>query len=168
MRRNPQPDLPARVEARLHGAALGPPLARTLVLAVPAAAVVVLGAPRAWPLGVAGALLLALAAMKALRAVLAWDRTQILVTRDSLVVVHGLMRRRTAAVSLPPGGALEVDQGLVGRLLGFGTVVAGDLEIPYVADPARVCRAGERLDAAAPETRTSSGVRERRRAARAG
>jgi hypothetical protein len=98
VRRDPPSAFPARVEARLHGAALGPPLARTLVLAVPAAAVVVLGAPRAWPLGVAGALALALAALSALRAVLAWDRTKVLVTRDSLVVVHGLVRRRTAAV----------------------------------------------------------------------
>ncbi len=140
MRPHPQPARP--IEARLHGAALARPLGRALLLSLPATAVVVLGAPRAWPLGVVGAVALALAALGALRAVLAWDRTRVLVTRERVVVVHGLLRRRTAAVALSPGGALEVDQGLVGRLLGFGTVIAGDLEIPYVADPRSVCRLG--------------------------
>jgi membrane protein YdbS with pleckstrin-like domain len=131
---------PVALEARLHGAALARPLVRGLVVAAPATAVVVLGAPRAWPLGVVGALALALVAVGAVRAVLAWDRTTIVVTPDRLVVAHGVLRRRTATVTLAPGGALEVQQGLVGRLLGFGTVAAGELEIPYVADPRRLSR----------------------------
>jgi hypothetical protein len=28
--------------------------------------------------------------------------------------------------------AVEVEQGLLGRFLGYGTLVAGNLEIPYV------------------------------------
>ena len=37
----------------------------------------------------------------------------------------------------PPGqvAALEWEQGILGRLLGYGTIVAGDFEVPYV--PAR-------------------------------
>jgi hypothetical protein len=34
---------------------------------------------------------------------------------------------------------VEVEQSALGRMLGYGTVIAGDLEIPYVPDPGRVC-----------------------------
>ena len=37
-------------------------------------------------------------------------------------------------------GPVEVEQGLLGRMLGYGTVIAGDLEVPYVPDPRRVGR----------------------------
>jgi hypothetical protein len=37
-------------------------------------------------------------------------------------------------------GPVEVEQSLAGRLLGYGTLIAGDLEVPYVPDPRRVCR----------------------------
>jgi hypothetical protein len=34
---------------------------------------------------------------------------------------------------------IEVEQTLLGRLLGYGTLIAGNLEIPYVREPRRVC-----------------------------
>jgi hypothetical protein len=37
-------------------------------------------------------------------------------------------------------GVVEVDQTLSGRLLGYGTLVAGELEIPYVPRPREVAR----------------------------
>jgi hypothetical protein len=49
-----------------------------------------------------------------------------------------VLRRRAAAVRLPAAGPIEVEQSLPGRLLGYGTVMAGDLEIPFVAQPARL------------------------------
>jgi hypothetical protein len=32
-----------------------------------------------------------------------------------------------------------MEQSGLGRMLGYGTVIAGELEIPYVPDPRRVC-----------------------------
>ena len=49
--------------------------------------------------------------------------------------MRGTLRRRIAAVRLERVGAVEVDQSLVGRLLGYGTLVAGPLEITYVPQP---------------------------------
>jgi uncharacterized membrane protein YdbT with pleckstrin-like domain len=129
-----------RYETRRHGVVLARPLVRALVLVGGGIALVVAGEPVAWPLGVAGAILAALGALAALRAVLAWDRTKVVVTENELLVVHGVVRRRMAAVELGPGSALEIEQSLLGRLLGYGTVLAGDLEIPYVPDPRRLRR----------------------------
>ena len=56
-------------------------------------------------------------------------------TDEQLAVVRGTLRRRIAAVRLERVGAVEVDQSLVGRLLGYGTLVAGPLEITYVPQP---------------------------------
>jgi membrane protein YdbS with pleckstrin-like domain len=124
-----------RLEARPHGIALVAPLSRPLALAGAGAALVVLGSPLAWPLGLAGAALLGLAALAVFRAVWRWDRTRLVLTSEKLFVVHGIARRRAAAVRLSRVPALEWEQGLVGRLLGYGTLVAGDFEVPYV--PAR-------------------------------
>ena len=42
-------------------------------------------------------------------------------------------------------GAVEMEQTLLGRLLGYGTVFAGDLEISYVAGPREMYGLVERL-----------------------
>ena len=129
-----------RLEARPHGAALVRPLAPAIVLAVVGGALVILGAPWAWALGVVGALLLAIAAVVAFLAVWRWDRTEVVLTDEKLFVTYGLAQRRAAAVRLERVGAVEVEQSLVGRLLGYGTVIAGNLEIPYVPRPGEICR----------------------------
>ena len=77
-----------------------------------------------------GALALAAAALTAVRSVWRWERTRLSVTGDRLVVVYGTLRRRSASASI--GGAVEVERTLPGRLLGYGTIVAGDLEVPFV------------------------------------
>jgi uncharacterized membrane protein YdbT with pleckstrin-like domain len=87
-----------------------------------------------------GAGLLGAAAVFAAAAVLRWDRTILVLTTEKLFVVHGIVHRRAAAVRLGRVGAIEIEQGLLGRLLGYGTIVAGNLEIPYVARPGDVCR----------------------------
>jgi uncharacterized membrane protein YdbT with pleckstrin-like domain len=132
-----EPGEKVRFQARPHTAALFRPLARSIVLAL-AGGVLVGLTPAA--LGVVGAFLLGIGALLALRAVLRWDRTSLVVTTDKLLVVHGITQRRAAAVRFARVGPVEVEQGLLGRLLGYGTVIAGDLEIPYVPDPRRVCR----------------------------
>jgi len=78
---------------------------------------------------------MAVAALVALRAVWRWDRTKIIVTSDRLSVVTGVLRRRVASVRFSSLGALEIEQTLPGRLLGYGTLIAGDLEIDFVPDP---------------------------------
>ena len=84
-----------------------------------------------------GALLLALAALIAVIAVARWDRTHLAVTGNALVVEHGFLSRRTASISLN-GTVFEVERTLLGRILGYGTVIAGELEIDCV--PRRLTR----------------------------
>ena len=139
MKRYLDPGEQIRLETRQHGVVLARPLLRSVVVAGVGAALIVVGMPVAWPLGVVGAIALGLGALTALRAVLVWDRTLLVVTSRKLLVLHGVVRRRSAASALGPGGAVEVEQGLVGRMLGYGTVVAGELEVPYVPDPTRLC-----------------------------
>jgi uncharacterized membrane protein YdbT with pleckstrin-like domain len=126
-----------RFQARPHTAALFRPLSRSILLALGGGVLVGLSPP--W-LGIVGAVLLGVGALLALRAVLRWDRTSLVVTTEKLLVIHGVAKRRAAAVRFARVGPVEVEQGLVGRLLGYGTVIAGDLEIPYVPDPRRVGR----------------------------
>jgi uncharacterized membrane protein YdbT with pleckstrin-like domain len=98
-----------------------------------------------WPASIAGVLLQVGGASIALRAVWKWERTRVILTTEKLFVVHGTFHRRAAAVRLSRLGAVEIEQGLVGRLLGYGTIVAGDLEIDYVPEPRRVYGLVERL-----------------------
>jgi uncharacterized membrane protein YdbT with pleckstrin-like domain len=129
-----------RLEARPHGIALAAPLARAFLLTSAGAALVVLGPRASWILAPVGAGLLGAAAVFALAAVLRWDRTLLVVTTEKLFVQHGIVARRAAAVRLSRVGTIEVEQSLLGRLLGYGTIVAGNLEIPHVARPRDVCR----------------------------
>jgi uncharacterized membrane protein YdbT with pleckstrin-like domain len=129
-----------RLEARPHSAALVRPLAPAIALAFAGGALVLFGAPWAWGIGVAGALLLAAAAVVAFIAVWRWDRTEVVLTDAKLFVAYGLAQRRAAAVRLERVGAVEVKQSPLGRLLGYGTVIAGNLEIPYVPRPSEICR----------------------------
>ena len=122
------------VEAHRHGIALARPLLRAFVLALAGGACFL--AP--WPIvGVLGAVLLTLAALVAVVAVTRWDRTHLSVTESALVVEHGFLSRKSASISLN-GTVFEVERTLPGRVLGYGTVVAGELEIDCV--PRRLTR----------------------------
>jgi uncharacterized membrane protein YdbT with pleckstrin-like domain len=112
------------------------PLAKALVLAAAGGVLLALG----WPVSPFGALPLALAAVIALRAVWRWERTRVVVTGEELRVVTGTVRRRATTVALSRIGAVEIEQGLLGRVFGYGTVVVGELEVPYVARPRTVAR----------------------------
>ena len=117
------------VEAHRHAIVLARPLLRALVLALAGAACFL--AP--WiAIAALGAVLLALAAVGAVLAVARWDRTHLVVSGDALFVEHGLMHRRSASVALAPGTVVEVERPLLGRILGYGTIVAGGLEIDGV------------------------------------
>jgi uncharacterized membrane protein YdbT with pleckstrin-like domain len=122
------------LEERRHGVVLVAPFVRALLLAAPGALAVAVG----WPATVVGAALLAAAALLVLRAVWRWERTRVVLTTEKLFVVHGTWRRRAAAVRLSRVGPIEIEQSVLGRLLGYGTIVAGELEITHVPQPRRL------------------------------
>jgi membrane protein YdbS with pleckstrin-like domain len=129
-----------QLEARQHGIALALPLARSFAVAGLGTALILYGARAHWLFAPLGAGLLGAAAVLALGAVWRWDRTELVLTSEKLFVVHGILSRRAAAVRLSRVGAVEVEQSLLGRMLGYGTLIAGELEIPYVPRPRDVCR----------------------------
>jgi uncharacterized membrane protein YdbT with pleckstrin-like domain len=69
----------------------------------------------------------------------------VVLTSDRLSVEHGVLRRRAAAVHLARVSTVELEQSLLGRLLGYGTVVAGELEIDCVPRAREVSALVERL-----------------------
>jgi uncharacterized membrane protein YdbT with pleckstrin-like domain len=131
------------LDERRHAVVLALPFARALGLAAVGIGLMAIG----WPASIVGVALQALAAGIALRAVWAWEQTRVVLTTDKLFVVHGTLRKRAAAVRLSRIGAVEIEQGVLGRLLGYGTILAGDLEIDYVPKPRDVYGLVERLSA---------------------
>lgn len=121
-----------QLHARPHGVALVRPLAKAAAGALAGGACIVLGGDLYWIFDVFGAAVLGLSALFAAVSVLEWDRTEVLVSSDLLRVRWGALRRRTAEVRLEPGDVVELERGLLGRLLGYGTLVAGGIEVPYV------------------------------------
>ena len=128
-------------DARRHGVVLARPLSQSVVLAVSGA--VLLWQP--WPLQLPGAALVVAGALLSLRAVWCWERSHLVVTTEKLFVVDGTLRRRSSALRLRSVENLELEQSLPGRLLGYGTLVAGPLEIDHVPEPRNVYRLVERL-----------------------
>lgn len=122
------------VDARQHGIVLVRSFLRSGVLAA-AGAVGLIGG---WPFSVGGAALLIVAAVEAIAAVWRWQRTHLVLTTRKLFVSYGVVRRRTAVVGLDRIGTLEIDQSPLGRVLGYGTIVVGEMEITYVAKPRQV------------------------------
>lgn len=129
------------VDERRHGIVLVRPLGRALLLAM----LGVTGFALGWPASLPGAVLLVAAAGYAVAAVWRWDRTHVIVTTEKLFVSHGIVRRRAAAVHLARVATVELDQSLLGRMLGYGTLVAGDLEVECVPRAREVSRVVERV-----------------------
>ena len=128
-------------DARRHGVVLARPLAQAIVLAVSGGILIA----QPFPLPLPGAVLVILAAAIGLRAVWRWERTHLVVTTEKVFVVGGTLRRRASTVRLRSVENLELEQSLPGRLLGYGTIVAGPLEIDHVPEPRAVYRLVERL-----------------------
>jgi hypothetical protein len=131
------------LDARRHSVVLFRPLARAVLFSV--AGVVLLVLP--WPAPVAGALVQAVAAVTALVAVARWDRTRVVVTTEKVFLVRGITRKHASAVMLRSVRIVALEQTLPGRVLGYGTLQAGPLEVEYVPHARDVRDLVERLAA---------------------
>jgi uncharacterized membrane protein YdbT with pleckstrin-like domain len=131
------------LDTRRHGVVLAPALARAFLIAAVGGFLV--SAPTVLPL--IGGCLVAVAAVIALRAVWRWEQTRVVITDEALAVVYGTLRRRSAAVRLERVGAVEVEQSLAGRVFGYGTLIAGALEVTHVPQPRDVYRLVDSLSA---------------------
>jgi uncharacterized membrane protein YdbT with pleckstrin-like domain len=131
------------LEARRHGIVLVRPLFWSIVLAAVGGVLVTV----AWPVSLAGATVVALGALVALRAVWKWERTRVVVTTEKVFVVNGTLRRRARAVRLAAVEAVELEQSFPGQLLGYGTVVVGPLALEQIPRPKRLYQLIERLNA---------------------
>jgi uncharacterized membrane protein YdbT with pleckstrin-like domain len=131
------------LDARRHTVVLARPLTRAVLLAVAGSFLLALS----WPLPVAGAAVLVVAAAMALVAVVRWDRTRFVVTTEKVFLVRGVTRRRASAVMLSSLHLVELEQTLPGRMLGYGTLQAGPLEVEYVPRARHVRDLVERLAA---------------------
>jgi Bacterial PH domain len=129
------------LEARRHGIVLARPLFWAVVLS--GLGGVASTAPP--PFSVAGAVVIGLGALVALRAVWKWERTRVVVTTDKVVEVGGTWRRRARSVRLSGLEAVELEQTLMGQLLGYGTVVVGPMALDHLPKPKRIYRLVERL-----------------------
>lgn len=129
------------LDARRHGVVLARPLGQAVGVA--AAGGVLLAF--VWPLALAGAMLVALAAGLAIRAVWNWERLHLVVTTERLYVVDGTLRKHARQVRLGKIDAVEIEQSAAGRMLGYGTLVVGPLEIDHVPKPREVTELVERL-----------------------
>jgi hypothetical protein len=137
------------LDERRHGIVLARPFAKAFALGGLGAGVTWIGGP----LTIAGALVLAVAAGVALRAAWSWESTRVVVTTEKLYVAYGVVRRRAAGVRLARTRTIEVEQTLLGRLLRYGTLIAGELEVDYVAHPWRVWHAAGGSEAEQPRRR---------------
>ena len=138
----PSRDEEVYLDARLHGAVLARPIARSVMLVLlGVAAMLVPFAPAA---GV-GAVLIAAGAFFTLRAVWQWERTHLVVTTEKVYFLNGTLHRRARAVHLRKVEAVEIDQSLLGQLFGYGTVFVGPLKVHHIAHPSDVCDLVEHL-----------------------
>jgi uncharacterized membrane protein YdbT with pleckstrin-like domain len=66
--------------------------------------------------------------------------TEIGVTSERVILKQGFLNRHTDEIELPSIEEINVDQGFLGRLLGFGRITirgtgVDDVDIPAIADP---------------------------------
>ena len=69
-----------------------------------------------------------------------YKTTEIAITNKRIIAKFGFISRSTIEINLPKVESVQVDQGVIGRMLDYGTIiVAGagtpNLAIPGAADP---------------------------------
>ena len=98
--------------------------------------------PHAWKI-VLGIVLLPLFGLGLVLLAWVWilyRTTEIAITNKRIIAKFGFISRSTIEINLPKVESVQVDQGVVGRILDYGTIiVAGagtpNLSIPGAADP---------------------------------
>ncbi len=83
--------------------------------------------------------------------------TELAVTTKRLIVKHGFIRRSTIEININKVESIQVNQSLMGRMLGFGTLViagtgASHAPIDGIAEPLAFRRAFVEAQDAAPGT----------------
>lgn len=79
-----------------------------------------------WHLVVAGIVLLPAFGVGLIFLVIAYVRyksVELAVTTKRIIVKHGFIRRQTIEINLNKAESIQVDQGVLGRLFNFGTLV---------------------------------------------
>ena len=115
-------------DVRRHGVVLMRPFVWATALTI--VGMFLLAMP--WPVPVAAPLAIGVGAISALAAVWRWDRTRFVVTTEKVFLVQGVTRKRASAVRLRGLRSISLEQSLAGRLLGYGTLHAGPLEVEHV------------------------------------
>jgi uncharacterized membrane protein YdbT with pleckstrin-like domain len=117
------------IQTHRHGIVLLRPFLRSLLIAAAGVGCFLM----AWrPAAFVGAGLLGIAALLVVIAVARWDRTHLVLRGDELSMVYGVLRRRSVKVRIERGTPVEVERSLLGRILGYGTLFAGELEVDAV------------------------------------
>ena len=74
-------------------------------------------------MGVFGFLFLVFAALIFVLGYLSWKATEMAVTSKRVIIKRGLLRRRTLELLHPKIESIGVEEGLIGRMFGYGTVI---------------------------------------------
>ena len=91
-------------------------------------------------LEMAGGVLALLAALAALRAVIMRATTELAITDRRVIYKTGILQRHTLEMNRSKIETVGVDQSILGRLLGYGTIIVrgtgGSFEpIPFIGEP---------------------------------
>jgi uncharacterized membrane protein YdbT with pleckstrin-like domain len=80
------------------------------------------GSPGAGLVLIAAAFCIPLAILDGLRAIIAYFASEFAITNKRVLIKAGFIRRRSLEVLLSGIEGIEVDQGIVGRLLNYGSI----------------------------------------------
>lgn len=127
---------------RLHWVVLVRAIGATLLIDLAAVAAIVLGLSRPQPAAflASGIALLIVSGIVMGSAVLLRSAAEFVITNKRVIVKLGIIRKRTAEMFLHKVESIGVDQSIMGRLLGFGTIsihgTGGSVEsFPTIAGP---------------------------------
>jgi uncharacterized membrane protein YdbT with pleckstrin-like domain len=135
------PDERVYFDVRRHGVVLLRPFLWATALTI--VGVFLLAMP--WPVPILAPIVIGIGAISAFSAVWRWDRTRFVVTTEKVFLVQGVARKRASAVRLHGLRSISLEQSPLGRVLGYGTLHAGPLEIEHVPYARRARDLVERL-----------------------